>query len=75
MIKASRRVLRTQDIEQITDPKERLIALNGALQTLHYGHNEVRRLLPLIVDALTQVVTHPVDRMRAKGKAESEPSS
>lgn len=53
---ATKRAVDTSKSEAIADPREKLRALNAQLQTLHYSHNEARRLGPLVIDQLVKVV-------------------
>ena len=42
-------------------PREKLNRLNSRLQSLHFSHNETRRIMPHIVDALCACVNGLLD--------------
>ena len=50
---------------------EKVRRLNDAIQGLHFSHNEVRRLVPQWVAAVTELVA-PVPKAKAKAPKDSE---
>ena len=51
------RAVDEKGINAAETPYDRVIEVNKAIQNIHFAHNEVRRLLPKFVQAVTDLVT------------------
>lgn len=66
-----RRMYLTNEIEKIEDPIERLMKMNEALQAMHFSSNEVRRILPLAINAVTEALSKNKKPSPKKGDKET----